>query len=124
MRKVLAEASGDIGVNDSDSEEDFHDASHLADNDLTRPSDWRPSSTTSGMLDIILITYLIRGNYSFLVFANPPPTNMSFITLTGRFLYVLSSKPHNLPPLRFHCVVGGWDRTQDCCELAIVCQTL
>ncbi len=52
VRKVLAEASGDIGESESDSEEDFHDASHLADNDLTRPSDWRPS----GILDVIFRT--------------------------------------------------------------------
>ncbi len=56
VRKVLAEASGDIGESESDSEEDFHDTSHLADNDLTRPSDWRPSRTTSGILDVIFRT--------------------------------------------------------------------
>ncbi len=61
MRKVLAEASGDLNESDSDSEKDFHDASQQADNDLTRPSDWRPSRT-SGILDVI--TYLIRGKYS------------------------------------------------------------
>jgi hypothetical protein len=53
VRKVLAEASGDLNESDSDSEKDFHDASHLADNDLTRPSDWRPS----GIVDLIFITY-------------------------------------------------------------------
>jgi hypothetical protein len=63
VRKVLAEASGDLNKSESDSEEDFHDTSHLADNDLTRPSDWRPSRT-SGILDVIFITYLKRGKYS------------------------------------------------------------
>ncbi len=24
-----------------------------------------------------------------------------------------------LPPLRFHCVGGCWDRTQDCCDFGI-----
>jgi hypothetical protein len=23
----------------------------------------------------------------------------------------------HLPPLRFHCVAGCWDRTQDCCYI-------
>jgi hypothetical protein len=31
-------------------------------------------------------------------------------------LYVRYSKLLHLPPLRFHCVGGGWDRTQDCCD--------
>jgi len=56
VRKVLAEASGDLNESDSDSEKDFHDASHLADNVLTRPSDWRPSRNTSGRLDVIFRT--------------------------------------------------------------------
>ncbi len=29
-----------------------------------------------------------------------------------------------LPPLRFHCVGGCWDRTQDSCDYGLVCQTL
>jgi hypothetical protein len=30
----------------------------------------------------------------------------------------------HLPPLRFHCVGGCWDRTQDSCDYGIGCQTL
>jgi hypothetical protein len=30
----------------------------------------------------------------------------------------------HLPPLRFHCVGGYWDRTQDCCGFGINSQTL
>jgi hypothetical protein len=30
----------------------------------------------------------------------------------------------NLPTLRFRCVGGCWDRTQDCCDFGIVSQTL
>jgi hypothetical protein len=30
----------------------------------------------------------------------------------------------HLPPLRFHCVGGCWDRTQDCCDFGIGTQTL
>ncbi len=33
------------------------------------------------------------------------------------FLHVLYSTLLNLPPLRFHCVGGCWDRTQDWCDL-------
>ncbi len=29
-----------------------------------------------------------------------------------------------LPPLRFLCVGGGWDRTQDCCDFGIGSQML
>jgi hypothetical protein len=32
------------------------------------------------------------------------------------FLYVLYSTLLHLPPPRFHCVDGCWDRTQDCCK--------
>ncbi len=34
----------------------------------------------------------------------------------GFFFYVLYS---TLPPLRFRCVGGCWDRTQDCCDFGI-----
>jgi hypothetical protein len=30
----------------------------------------------------------------------------------------------HLPPLRFHCVGGCWDRTQDCCDFGIGSQAL
>ncbi len=33
-------------------------------------------------------------------------------------------KTAHLPPLRFHCVGGCWDRTQDCCDFGIGSQTL
>jgi hypothetical protein len=36
--------------------------------------------------------------------------------LKGGFLYVLYSTLFHLPPLRFHCVGGRWDRTQDNCN--------
>jgi len=57
VREVLAEASGEAGrtggESDTSEEENFHDSFQLADNDLTRPSDWRPSSA-SGTLEVIL----------------------------------------------------------------------
>ncbi len=34
-------------------------------------------------------------------------------------LYVLYSTLLHLPPLRFHCVGGCWDRTLDCCDFGI-----
>jgi hypothetical protein len=41
------------------------------------------------------------------------------------FFYVLFfSTLLHLPLLRLHCVGGGWDRTQDCCDLGIASQTL
>ncbi len=43
--------------------------------------------------------------------------------------YVHYSTPLRLPPLRFHCVGGCWDRTHDCCDFGIdsshhLCSTL
>ncbi len=40
------------------------------------------------------------------------------------FFYVLYSTLLHLPPLRFHCVRGCWNRTQDCCDSGIGSQTL
>ncbi len=40
------------------------------------------------------------------------------------FFYVRYSTLLHLPPLRFHCVGGCWDRTQDCCDFGIGSQTL
>ncbi len=40
------------------------------------------------------------------------------------FLCVLYSTLLHLPPLRFHCVGGCWDRTQDSFDFCIASQTL
>jgi hypothetical protein len=40
------------------------------------------------------------------------------------FFYVLYSTLLHLPPLRFHCADGCWDRTQDRCNWCIGSQTL
>jgi hypothetical protein len=40
------------------------------------------------------------------------------------FFNVQYSTLLHLPPLRFHCVGGCWDRTQDSCDYGIGCQTL
>ncbi len=39
-------------------------------------------------------------------------------------MYVCYSTLLHLPPLRFHCVRGCWDRTQDCCDSGIDSQML
>ncbi len=38
--------------------------------------------------------------------------------------YALYSTLLHLPPIRFHCVGGCWNRTQDCCDFGIGSQTL
>jgi len=38
--------------------------------------------------------------------------------------YVRYSTLLNLPPLRFHCVGGCWDRIQDSCDYGTGCQVL
>jgi hypothetical protein len=40
------------------------------------------------------------------------------------FFYVLYSTLIRLPPLRFHCVGGCWNQTQDRCDFGISSQTL
>jgi hypothetical protein len=40
------------------------------------------------------------------------------------FFFIRYSTLIHLPPLRFHCVGGCWDRTQDSCDYGIGCQTL
>ncbi len=40
------------------------------------------------------------------------------------FLFVHYSALLHLPPLRFHCADGCWDRTQDRCNWCIGSQTL
>jgi hypothetical protein len=48
---------------------------------------------------------------------------LCFIFL-GDFYFVLYSTLLHLPPLRFHCADGCWDRTQDSCNWCIGSQTL
>jgi hypothetical protein len=47
---------------------------------------------------------------------------LPFMAKSSRFLrtffYVRYSTLLHLPPLRFHCVGGCWDWTQDCCDLS------
>jgi hypothetical protein len=44
--------------------------------------------------------------------------------LRSTFFSIYLSTLMHLPPLRFHCVGGCWDRTQDCCDIGIGSQTL
>jgi ABC-type multidrug transport system permease subunit len=47
-----------------------------------------------------------------------------FFIIFFLFLIVLYSALLRLPPLRFHCADGYWDRTQDRCNKCIGSQTL
>ncbi len=48
-----------------------------------------------------------------------PTSPVSFLHTTGFLcLFTVSSLLH-LPPVRFHCVGGCWDRTQNCCDFGI-----
>jgi hypothetical protein len=47
-----------------------------------------------------------------------------FFFLGGGIFFILYSALLYLPPLRFHCADGCWDRTQDCCSWCIGSQTL
>jgi hypothetical protein len=48
-----------------------------------------------------------------------------YLTIINRgIFYVLYSILLHLPPLRFHCVGGCGDRTQDCYDFDIVSQAL
>jgi hypothetical protein len=42
----------------------------------------------------------------------------------GFYCKVRYSTLLHLPPLRFHCVGGCWDRTEDSCDFGIDSQTL
>ncbi len=49
---------------------------------------------------------------------------LSIVELKGGFFWIFSFYVHysallHLLPLRFHCVWGCWDRTQDCCDFVI-----
>ena len=62
VRELLAEATGedrkrpckdsdkDVGDDDDESSDEFHDTSDLTDNDLTRPSDWTPGQGSGKMI--------------------------------------------------------------------------
>ncbi len=49
------------------------------------------------------------------------------IILKGNFFdfhTLFNTASYAAPPPRFHCVGGCWDRTQDCCDFGVGCQTL
>ncbi len=45
-----------------------------------------------------------------------------FLNVQFQVFYVLYSTLFHLPPLRFHCVGGCWDRTQASCDFGFDCQ--
>ncbi len=91
-------------------------------------ADWRATWHRDVVIDLVgyrsffFLTSCDRG-------LSPPPLTLC-VAKTGRnnfrifFMSVLYSTLLHLPPLRFHCVVGSWDRTQDSCDFGIGCQTL
>jgi hypothetical protein len=54
---------------------------------------------------------------------DPPPSYWLIQLPVGGSNYVRYSTLLLLPPLRFNCVGGSWDRTQDSCDNDIGCQT-
>jgi hypothetical protein len=52
------------------------------------------------------------------------PAYLNKVFLGFFVMYVLYSTLLHLPPLRFHCVGGCWDRTQDSCDFGIGFQML
>ncbi len=51
-------------------------------------------------------------------------TKLCFKYFLWGFFFVLYSTLLHLPPLKFHCADGCWDRTQDSCNWCIDSQTL
>ncbi len=53
-----------------------------------------------------------------------PDAGLNIFFKWGFFFSVLYSTLFHLPPLKFHCVEGCWDRTQDSCDYGTDCRTL
>jgi hypothetical protein len=68
----------------------------------------QPESLSPKRVSIRYKEYIIRGIFEDLFF----------------IFYILYSTLLHLPPLRFHCADGCWDRTQDRCYWCIGSQTL
>ncbi len=65
------------------------------------------------------------GDLSLFIYISPwMVENIIGAVLDFLFFYVRYSTLLHLPPLRFHCVGGCSDRTQDCCDFGIDSQTL
>jgi hypothetical protein len=60
-----------------------------------------------------LLRFILRQGLVFCV------KHLSNFWIRFIFFYVRYSTQLHLPPLRFHCVGGCWDRTQDCCDIGI-----
>jgi hypothetical protein len=63
------------------------------------------------------IQILYRVFYAILTFLYVTKVRTNSLLKRGFFyFYVRYTTLLHVPPLRFHCVGGCWDRTQDCCE--------
>jgi hypothetical protein len=86
-------------------------------------------SARSGVQYINLCVYSGRNPgiyYSVLIVVTGIALLIKYVQITtvySLFITIFSTLIH-LPPLRFHCVGGCWDRTQDSCDYGIDCQTL
>jgi hypothetical protein len=69
--------------------------------------------------------YPIQVNIQFTNVRDPTGSESTILYKKGGIFYcsTLFNKPFHLPPLRFHCVGGCWDRTQLSCDFGIGCQT-
>ncbi len=71
-------------------------------------------------LEKYMICYLFFVSFSFFFSKMKGEFFWIFVSFCVRYLTLL-----HLPPLRFHCVGGCWDRTQDSnCDNGIGCQKL
>ena len=94
-----------------------------------RIHDSYPDSNSDSNLDPDpkLTSGRIRSETGSETFVSDPQHWIKCLNRYQRFFfifYVLYSTLLHLSPLRFHCVGGFWDRTQDCCDFGINSQTL
>ncbi len=66
-------------------------------------------------LDCPLTVWSLYGRYS--QYVSSKCNHILSVEITS--VYVLYSTLLHLPPLRFHCVGGCWNRTQDICDIGI-----
>jgi hypothetical protein len=90
-----------------------------------RPTANATVTTGLGSIRASSDTFISEGRQMKQCHKNPPPPlkNSPLSMITERilwifFMHVLYSTRLHLPPLRFHCVGGLWDRTQDSCDFS------
>ncbi len=86
------------------------------------------------LLHFPYIVYYSAFSFTVHLFMFPLPSGSSTVHTSGggggvifksehgdffKIFYILYSSLLHLRPLKFHCVGGCWDRTQDCCDFGI-----